>query len=209
MTTRLRCLLASGPLFKRLSQMSKKEESGHGSAKAGPLPSSAGRWGQLKWLWLSALVLVLDLVTKAWVSDSFRYAEIYTVLPVFDLTLLHNTGAAFSFLATQSGWQRWFFAIIAVVVSAVLLVWLKRLKPSETWLAIALALVLGGALGNLHDRVLLGYVVDFLLFHWEDSYFPAFNLADCGISVGAGMMIIDMIRNPDGKKDQTPDNNET
>lgn len=161
---------------------------------------------QLKWLVLSTLVVALDLISKAWVSDSFNYAERLYVLPVFDLTLLHNTGAAFSFLAGESGWQRWFFALIAVAVSSGLLVWMTRLKSNETWLACALALVLGGALGNLHDRILLGYVVDFLLFHWDGAYFPAFNLADAAITLGAGMMIVDMIRNPDGaRSNENPD----
>ena len=185
----------------------------NGSANAGPSLSGSyqqqtplidapkvSKWGQLKWLWLSLVVIVLDLATKAWVSNTFRYGELLEVLPIFDLTLLHNKGAAFSFLANESGWQRWFFALIAVVVSGVLLVWLKRLKANETWLAVALALVLGGALGNLHDRVLLGYVVDFLFFHWENNYFPAFNLADSAITLGAGMLIVDMIRNQDGNK---------
>lgn len=156
---------------------------------------------QLKWLLLAVFVVAADLISKAWVSGSFNYSERLYVLPVFDLTLLHNTGAAFSFLAGESGWQRWFFAVIAVGVSTGLLIWLARLKRHETWLACALALVLGGALGNLHDRILLGYVVDFLLFHWDNAYFPAFNLADAAITLGAGMLIVDMIRNPEsGKK---------
>lgn len=156
---------------------------------------------QLKWLLLAVFVVAADLISKAWVSGSFNYGERLYVLSVFDLTLLHNTGAAFSFLAGESGWQRWFFAVIAVGVSTGLLIWLARLKHHETWLACALALVLGGALGNLHDRILLGYVVDFLLFHWDNAYFPAFNLADAAITLGAGMLIVDMIRNPEsGKK---------
>lgn len=159
---------------------------------------------QLKWLLLTVIVLAVDLISKAWVSGSFSYGERLYVLPVFDLTLLHNTGAAFSFLANESGWQRWFFAAIAVGVSTGLLIWLARLKRHETWLACALALVLGGALGNLHDRILLGYVVDFLLFHWENAYFPAFNLADAAITLGAGMLIVDMIRNPEGGKTAKP-----
>lgn len=159
-----------------------------------------GKSGQLKWLMLSVLIVALDLLSKAWVTDSFNYAERLYVLPVFDLTLLHNTGAAFSFLAGESGWQRWLFALIAVAVSVGLIVWIARLKHNETWLACALALVLGGALGNLHDRILLGYVVDFLLFHWDNAYFPAFNLADAAITLGAGMLILDMIRNPESSK---------
>jgi signal peptidase II len=113
----------------------------------------------------------------------------------FDWTHLYNRGAAFSFLAGESGWQRWFFAAIAIGVSAVLVVWMKRLKRDETWLAIALAMVLGGALGNLYDRIVLGHVVDFILVHWQDRHhFPAFNLADSGITVGAVMLALDMFK---------------
>ena len=113
----------------------------------------------------------------------------------FDWVHVYNRGAAFSFLAGESGWQRWFFAAIALGVSAVLVVWLKRLKADETWLAIALAMVLGGALGNLYDRVVLGHVVDFILVHWQNQYyFPAFNLADSAITVGAVMLALDMFK---------------
>lgn len=162
-------------------------------------PEHTRTFGQLHWLWLSCVVIVLDLGTKAWISAEFTYAQVQPIWPVFSLTLLHNTGAAFSFLADASGWQRWFFTSIAIVISVVLLVWLKRLRSNETWLACALALVLGGALGNLYDRVVLGYVVDFLLFHWENRYFPAFNLADSAITLGAMMLAWDMVRNPEGK----------
>ena len=114
---------------------------------------------------------------------------------VLDWTLAYNTGAAFSFLAGASGWQRWLFTLIAVVVSVVLVVWLKRLKADETWLAVGLALVLGGALGNLVDRVVFGHVVDFILVHWQSSwYFPAFNLADSAITVGAILLALDMFK---------------
>lgn len=154
------------------------------------------RIGKLPWLWLSALVMALDLLTKNIVLESLRFAERVTVIPgYFDWTHVYNTGAAFSFLAGESGWQRWFFAAIAVVVSAVLVVWLKRLKPNETWLAVGLALVLGGALGNLYDRVVLGHVVDFILVHWQNThYFPAFNLADSAITVGAVLLALDMFK---------------
>lgn len=154
------------------------------------------RIGKLPWLWLSALVMALDLLTKNIVLESLRFAERVTVIPgYFDWTHVYNTGAAFSFLAGESGWQRWFFAAIAVVVSAVLVVWLKRLKPNETWLAVGLALVLGGALGNLYDRVVLGHVVDFILVHWQNThYFPAFNLADSAITVGAVLLVLDMFK---------------
>ncbi|MCG8537227.1 MAG: signal peptidase II [Pseudomonadales bacterium] len=152
--------------------------------------------GMLKWLWLSAVVFVLDQITKWLAVDAFVLYERMEILPFFNLTLAHNYGAAFSFLADHGGWQRWFFTAIAGGVSVALVIWLKRLPKNDWWIAVSLALILGGALGNVYDRVLLGYVVDFLDFHWAGYHFPAFNIADSGITVGAAMMIIDMIRNP-------------
>ena len=156
----------------------------------------SARFGKLPWLWLTLLVFVLDQASKFYFEGSLRLYEQIVIIPdLFSWTLAYNTGAAFSFLAGQSGWQRWLFALIAMVVSVVLVVWLKRLKPQETWLAVALALVLGGALGNLVDRVLFGHVIDFILVHWQNRwYFPAFNLADSAITVGAFMLIIDMFK---------------
>jgi len=110
--------------------------------------------------------------------------------------LLHNTGAAFSFLAGEAGWQRWFFVGLAAVVSVVLVRWLATLKANETWMAVAIALILGGAIGNVYDRVVHGYVVDFLHFYWNSYHFPAFNLADTAITIGAIMMVVDMFRKP-------------
>ncbi|MWV11770.1 lipoprotein signal peptidase [Pseudomonas sp. R-28-1W-6] len=154
------------------------------------------RFGRLAWLWLALLVFVLDQGSKQVVLQLLEYGQRVVVLDgYFDWIHVYNRGAAFSFLAGESGWQRWFFAVIALGVSAVLVVWLKRLKADETWLAIALALVLGGALGNLYDRVVLGHVVDFILVHWQNQYyFPAFNLADSGITVGAVMLALDMFK---------------
>lgn len=151
-------------------------------------------FGKLTWLWLSALVFVLDQATKYYFEGSLNlYQQIVIIPDYFSWTLAYNTGAAFSFLAGESGWQRWLFALIAIVVSIVLVIWLKRLKPNETWLAVALALVLGGALGNLLDRILFGHVIDFILVHWQNRwYFPAFNLADSAITVGAIMLALDM-----------------
>ncbi|MFG3694660.1 signal peptidase II [Stutzerimonas stutzeri] len=156
----------------------------------------SARFGKLAWLWLSVLVIVLDQASKHYFETNFRMYQKVEVIPdYFAWTLAYNTGAAFSFLADHSGWQRWLFAAIAVGVSAVLVVWLKRLKPSESWLAVALALVLGGALGNLYDRIVLGHVVDFILVHWQNRwYFPAFNIADSAITVGAVMLALDMFR---------------
>ncbi len=154
------------------------------------------RFGKLPWLWISVLVFVLDQASKFYFEGSLRlYQQIVVIPDYFSWTLAYNTGAAFSFLADESGWQRWLFALIAIGVSAVLVVWMKRLKNDETWLAIALALVLGGALGNLLDRMLLGHVVDFILVHWQNRwYFPAFNLADSAITVGAIMLALDMFK---------------
>ncbi|WP_342244876.1 signal peptidase II [Pseudomonas sp. OTU5201] len=153
-------------------------------------------YGRLGWLWLTVLVFVLDQASKWFFETELNlYQQIVVIPDYFSWTLAYNTGAAFSFLADSSGWQRWLFAVIALVVSGVLVVWLKRLKPEETWLAVALALVLGGALGNLYDRVVLGHVVDFILVHWQNRwYFPAFNLADSAITVGALMLALDMFK---------------
>ena len=161
-----------------------------------PNTSTTGRFGRLGWLWLTLLVLVIDLTTKVYFDNSLQmYQQIVVIPDLFSWTLAYNTGAAFSFLADSSGWQRWLFALIAVVVSAVLVVWLKRLGRDDTWLAIALALVLGGALGNLYDRIALGHVIDFILVHWQNRwYFPAFNFADSAITVGAIMLALDMFK---------------
>jgi signal peptidase II len=156
----------------------------------------ASRFGRLGLLVLSVLVLVIDQLSKAHFEGALEmYQQIVVIPDYFSWTLAYNTGAAFSFLADSSGWQRWLFALIAVVVSAVLVVWLKRLGRNDTWLAIALALVLGGALGNLYDRIALGHVIDFILEHWQNRwYFPAFNFADSAITVGAIMLALDMFK---------------
>ena len=156
----------------------------------------AARFGRLPWLWLSLLVFLLDQASKLFFENSLSlYQQIVVIPDYFSWTLAYNKGAAFSFLASESGWQRWFFAAIAVVVSAVLVVWLKRLKAHETCLALALALVLGGAIGNLFDRVVYGHVIDFILVHWQNRwYFPAFNLADSAITLGAILLALDMFK---------------
>ena len=144
----------------------------------------------LRFLWLSLVLVVLDQATKWWVLGDFRPYEVREVLPVFNLVLVFNEGAAFSFLSDAGGWQRWFFVALSSGVSLVLLVWLVRLKPAEKLLATALAMILGGALGNLIDRVRYGHVVDFLDFHWRQWHWPAFNVADSAITLGVVLLVL-------------------
>lgn len=157
------------------------------------------RAGAIYGLLLAAVVVGLDLWTKALASQYLDYGQPVVLMPVFNLTLQFNTGAAFSFLSDAGGWQRWFFSGIAVVVSLVLLVWMMGLKTQQTLLLISLSLILGGALGNLWDRLTLGYVVDFISLHYNEYYFPAFNVADSAISVGAALMLLDAFLNPGEK----------
>lgn len=147
---------------------------------------------QRKWLALAFAVIVADHLTKFWVSATLDYHAFVPVLPFFSLVLVHNTGAAFSFLADAGGWQRWFFIAVGVVATVVIVRLLRR-HAHEPRLALPLALVLGGALGNVIDRALLGYVVDFLYFHYKSFAWPAFNVADMAISVGAALLIWDSL----------------
>jgi signal peptidase II len=143
----------------------------------------------LKWLWLSILALFLDQVSKLVIADSMQLYQSIQVMPFFKLTYVHNTGAAFSFLSEAGGWQRWFFAGLALAISMVIAVWLTRLKKHETLLAVALALVLGGAVGNLVDRLAYGYVIDFLDVYYDSWHWPAFNIADSAITLGVMLML--------------------
>ena len=140
---------------------------------------------------LAVVVVLLDQYTKGLASENLTYGRPVEVFSWFHLTLLHNTGAAFSFLGDAGGWQRYFFSAIAIVISLVLVVWLYRLGSEQRLLALSLGLILGGAIGNLWDRLVLGYVVDFISVHYGGSYFPAFNVADSAISVGAVCMLLD------------------
>ncbi|MGZ4968806.1 MAG: signal peptidase II [Methylobacter sp.] len=143
----------------------------------------------LKWLWLSLLAVILDQGSKLTIAGTMQLYESIPVMPFFKLTYVHNTGAAFSFLSDAGGWQRWFFAGLALVISAVIAVWLTRLKKHETLLAVALALVLGGAVGNLIDRLAYGYVIDFLDVYYQSWHWPAFNIADSAITLGVMLML--------------------
>jgi signal peptidase II len=147
--------------------------------------------GSLVYLWLSALVIGLDQLSKAAIERTLALYQSVDVLPVLQITRLHNSGAAFSFLADAAGWQRWLFTALALGVSAVLAFWLRRIERGATVLACAVALILGGALGNVIDRLRFGHVIDFIYAHWDQHYFPAFNIADSAICIGAGLLLLD------------------
>lgn len=163
--------------------------------------ASAADAGQLRWLALSGAIIVADQWSKQLIERSLQLAESRYYLPVFNLVRAHNRGAAFSMFDAASGWQRWVFSALAVAVSATLITWLARLERRAALMAAALASILGGALGNVIDRLRLGYVVDFLQVHWQQHYFPAFNIADSAITVGAGLLLLDAFfgsRRPSG-----------
>ena len=152
-----------------------------------------------RWLALTAVVVVLDLATKAWASAAFTPGETREVTSFFNMVLMYNTGAAFSFLADAGGWQRWFFTLVSIVVSAVIVFVLRRQHANRP-VALALALVLGGALGNLYDRLTLGHVVDFIQLHAAGYYWPAFNVADSAITIGVAILIWDSLTAGSGPK---------
>ncbi|WP_283744618.1 signal peptidase II [Sideroxydans sp. CL21] len=149
-----------------------------------------------RWLLVSVVVIVLDQLSKAAISNHLVYGESFAVMPFFNLVLAHNTGAAFSFLSDAGGLQRWLFSVVALVASA-WIIWLLRKHQSQKLFCFALAFILGGALGNLIDRIAYGYVVDFLDFYWGSAHFAAFNLADSAITCGAALLIWDSFK---GKK---------
>jgi signal peptidase II len=156
------------------------------------LPAAASGW---RWLPLSAAIIVLDRLAKLWITHHFAPLERVHVLKVLDIILTYNTGAAFSFLAEASGWQRWLFVLLALGVSGALILWLRRLDARvHGLLACGLALIVGGALGNMIDRVAAGRVVDFIHVHWGAHYFPAFNVADSAITIGAVLLLLDAWR---------------
>lgn len=143
-----------------------------------------------RWMWLALLIVMLDQISKVIAEASLTFGQRVNVFPFFDFTLLYNPGAAFSFLANQSGWQRWFFTLVGVLAIAFIAYLMRRHREDKRFL-LALTLIMGGAAGNLIDRVLYGHVIDFLLFYWEKWHYPAFNLADSAITVGAVLLILD------------------
>lgn len=151
--------------------------------------SGSGPW---PWLLLAVVILLLDQVTKLAVLKAFGPAQIKPITSFFNLVLVYNKGAAFSMLAQAGGWQRWFFTAIGIGATIFIVILLFR-HTQQKLFCLALALILGGAVGNVIDRVLYGHVVDFLDFHYAGIHFPAFNVADCGITIGAGLLILDEI----------------
>jgi signal peptidase II len=153
------------------------------------------------WLWyfIALIIVVLDQASKMWVSAHLTYDVPIDFTSFFNFTLRHNYGAAFSFLSDAGGWQRWFFAVIALGVSVFLVRWIFRSAPHNKRETFALTFILGGALGNLYDRIALGHVVDFIVVHYNTYYFPAFNLADSAITLGAFVLVLDMFLMKDKK----------
>ncbi|AMX01637.1 signal peptidase II [Microbulbifer thermotolerans] len=147
-----------------------------------------------RWYWLALGVILLDIATKVWAVEAFMYGPAMQIIPgLLQFTYAENYGAAFSFLADAGGWQRWFFGVIAFGFSIVVTVWLWRLSPAKRWEPAALGLILGGAIGNLWDRMLLGYVRDFISVYYGGWSFPVFNVADMAISIGAAMLVIELL----------------
>ena len=146
----------------------------------------------MNWLWLSSLVVILDQISKQIAENSLLLHKPLAVFPGFNWTLMYNKGAAFSFLSQAGGWQRWFFIILSSAISIALIIWLKQLKKDQQVLSAGIAFILGGAIGNVIDRSLYGHVIDFIQVYYKDFYWPAFNLADSAITLGAGLLILDM-----------------
>jgi len=158
----------------------------------------------LKYLWLSLIVIILDQLSKQLAEHYLVFQVAIPVIPSFNLTLSYNTGAAFSFLRDAGGWQRWMFTGLALVVSVVIVIWLRKLPKQDKWVAIALSLVLGGALGNVIDRILFGHVIDFIQVYYQQYYWPIFNIADSAISIGVVILLIDgLFGGKDKDKEQT------
>ena len=148
------------------------------------------------WWWITAWVIAFDQISKILADNYLLYQKAVELIPMFNLTLVYNKGAAFSFLADQGGWQRWFFLILTSAVSIFIYLWIRKLKPHQVLQYTALALILGGAIGNLIDRAIYGHVIDFLDVYYQRHHWPAFNIADSAITVGAFLLIYDTLKNP-------------
>jgi signal peptidase II len=155
--------------------------------------SSSGAPRLALWLTLALLVIVVDQFAKTLILGNFQLGDSRTVTSFFNVVRVHNSGAAFSFLAGAAGWQRWFFVALGIAASG-FIVWMLRSHPTQQLFCLAVTMIMGGALGNVTDRLLHGYVVDFIQVHWRDAYFPSFNLADSAITLGAVLLVIDELR---------------
>ncbi len=175
--------------------MTDANQAGAGAAQLSAGSASMREGSGLRWLPIAVVMIVLDQLVKAWVVADLKPFEAHHILPVLDFTLMFNTGAAWSFLSEASGWQRWAFIALAALVSAAIVVWMHRLKArTQGLLACSLAFILGGAIGNMIDRIRIGHVVDFIFPHWNNHWFPAFNVADSSITIGAALLLLDAFR---------------
>lgn len=149
-----------------------------------------------KWSWITMLVIIIDQITKLFADNLLQFHQPLEIIPMFNFTLMYNPGAAFSFLANAGGWQRWFFLVLTSAVSIFIFLWIRKLKSHQILQYTALALILGGAIGNLIDRAIYGHVIDFLDVYYQQHHWPAFNIADSAISIGAVLLIFDTLKNP-------------
>lgn len=148
-----------------------------------------------RWGWIVLSVILFDQATKLLADTYLNYRQPIAIIPMFNLTLVYNPGAAFSFLSEAGGWQRWFFIVLSITISIVLIIWLQKLTADQKLQTISIALILGGALGNLIDRSIYGHVIDFLDVYYQQHHWPAFNIADSAICIGAFLLIIDSFKN--------------
>lgn len=164
------------------------------------MPDIKNNWRN--WLWITLLIILLDQITKIAADQYLVYQQPVALMPLFNFTLVYNQGAAFSFLSDAGGWQRWFFIVLSITISIVLVLWILKLKPQQKLQTASIALILGGAIGNLIDRSIYGHVIDFIDVYYQTHHFPAFNIADSAITVGAILLIFDSFINHEQNSSQ-------
>ena len=164
------------------------------------MPDIKNNWRN--WLWITLLIILLDQITKIAADQYLVYQQPVALMPLFNFTLVYNQGAAFSFLSDAGGWQRWFFIVLSITISIVLVLWILKLKPQQKLQTASIALILGGAIGNLIDRSIYGHVIDFIDVYYQTHHWPAFNIADSAITVGAILLIFDSFKNHEQNSSQ-------